>query len=121
MKVMVLVKAPPETETDNTWANAAQERAARDAMDNFNDELVKAGIRLAVGGLHSSSAGARIEFNGNKVSVIEGSSTEAKELVIGFWIWQVRSMEEAVAWAKRCPSPLGGDLAVLELRPIHGD
>ena len=121
MKVMVLVKAPPETEAGDTWANAEQERAARDAMDNFNDELVKAGIRLEVGGLHQSGKGARIEFNGNNISVIDGPFTEAKELVIGFWIWQVRSMEEAVAWAKRCPSPLGGDRAVLELRPIHGN
>lgn len=121
MKVMVLVKASPETENIDTWANAQEERAAREAMDHFNDELVKAGVRLEVGGLHETSKAARIEFNADKVSVIDGPFTEAKELVIGFWIWQVRSMEEAVAWAKRCPSPLGGDRAVLELRPIHGD
>jgi len=120
MKVLVFVKAPPETEAGEMYKDAEQERAARDAMSNYNDELVKAGVRLAVGGLQPSSNGARINFNGDKVSVTDGPFTEAKELVIGFWIWQVRSMEEAIEWAKRCPCPLG-DVGALELRPIHGD
>lgn len=120
MKVMVMVKTTPKVEAG--VKQPVDERAARTAMDKFNDELVNAGVRLAVGGLQPSSKGARIEFTGNinnpNASVTDGPFTEAKELVAGFWIWQVRSMDEAIAWARRCPLP-DGTCHALELRPIH--
>lgn len=120
MKVMVFVKSTPEAEAG--VKRAVDEQAARAAMDRYNDELVNAGIRLAVGGLHPSTKGARIQFTGdfndNTTSVIDGPFTEAKELVAGFWIWQVRSMEEAIAWARRCPFP-DATASALELRPIN--
>lgn len=116
MKVMVFVKATPETEA--SVVGTEQESAA---MDKFNDELNAAGIILEVGGLEPSSKGARIKFTGNfdnkTVRVIDGPFTEAKELVAGFWIWEVSSMAEAIEWAKRCPTPTGAE-GVLELRPI---
>jgi hypothetical protein len=120
MKVLVLVKTTPEVEAGAR--RPVDEQAAMAAMDAYNDELVEAGVRLAVGGLHASSKGARINFTGSfnnhNASVIDGPFTETKELVAGFWIWQVRSMEEAIAWAKRCPFP-DGSASALELRPIH--
>lgn len=120
MKVLVMVKTTPEVEAG--VKQQVDEKAAMAAMDKYNDELVNAGVRLAVGGLQPSSKGARIDFagafNANKASVIDGPFTESKEIVAGFWIWQVRSMEEAIAWAKRCPFP-DGYCHALELRPIH--
>jgi hypothetical protein len=116
MKVMVFVKVTAETE-----AGVLETEQEAAAMDKFNEELNKAGIVLEIGGLLPSSKSARIHFTGKfdnkKVSVIDGPFTETKELVAGFWIWQVRSMEEAIEWAKRCPTPTGSD-GVLELRPI---
>jgi hypothetical protein len=88
-----------------------------DEMGKYNEELVKAGVMLAGEGLHPSSKGARIDFSGGKRTVTDGPFAETKELVAGFWLWQVRSMDEAIEWAKRCPDPMdeGG---VLELRPV---
>jgi hypothetical protein len=86
-------------------------------MGKFNEELVKAGVMLEGEGLHPSSKGARIKFSGSKRTVVDGPFAETKELVAGFWIWQVRSKEEAIEWAKRCPNPTGAD-GELEIRQI---
>jgi hypothetical protein len=88
-----------------------------EAMEKYNEELVKAGIMLAGDGLKPSKFGKRIHFNGAKRSVTDGPFAETKELVAGYWIWQVRSMEEAVEWAKRCPNPMPGP-SDLEIRPL---
>ncbi len=87
-------------------------------MGNYNEELVKAGIMLDGEGLHPSSKGKRIKFSGGKRTVVDGPFAETKELVAGYWVWQVRSMEEAVEWARRCPDPMPGEDAELEIRPI---
>jgi hypothetical protein len=115
MKVMVAVKA-----TKNSEAGVMPNEKLLAAMGKYNEELVKAGIMLAGEGLHPSSKGKRIKFSGNKRTVVDGPFTETKELIAGFWIWQVRSMEEAVEWARRCPNPMPGEEAELELRPIFG-
>ena len=86
-------------------------------MGNFNEELVKAGIMLAGEGLHPSSKGAKVKFAGDKRTVVDGPFSEAKELIAGFWIWQVRSMDEAIEWAKRCPNPTGEE-SELEIRQV---
>ena len=88
-----------------------------EAMGKYNDELIKAGIMLAGDGLKPSKFGKRVHFDGTKRSVTDGPFAETKELVAGFWIWQVRSMEEAIEWAKRCPNPMPGP-SELEIRPI---
>jgi hypothetical protein len=88
------------------------------AMGRYNEELVKAGIMLAGEGLHPSSRGKRIRFSGTARTVTDGPFAETRELIAGFWLWQVRSMEEAVEWARRCPSPMPGEESVLELRPV---
>jgi hypothetical protein len=87
------------------------------AMGKYNEELVKAGIMLAGEGLQPSSKGARVQFSGTKRTVVDGPFTEAKELVAGFWMWQCRSLDEAIEWAKRCPNPTGED-GVLEIRQV---
>ena len=87
------------------------------AMQEYNEEAVKAGVLLAAEGLAPTSKGARVKFSGAKRTVVDGPFTETKELVAGFWIWQVRSMDEAIEWAKRCPNPTGEESA-LELRPV---
>jgi hypothetical protein len=112
MRVMVLVKATPETEA----GQMPSEKLLTD-MGKFNEELVKAGIMLAGEGLHPSSKGKRIHFSGDKRMVIDGPFSETKELVSGFWIWQVKSMEEAVEWVKRCPNPTGGE-SEIEIRKV---
>jgi hypothetical protein len=86
-------------------------------MGKFNEELVKAGILLAGEGLHPSSKGARVRFNGKNRTVIEGPFAETKELVAGFWLWQVKSMEEAIEWVRRCPNPMEGE-SEIEIRPV---
>jgi hypothetical protein len=86
-------------------------------MGEFNEELVKAGIMLAGEGLHASSKGKRVKFSGATRTVIDGPFTETKELIAGFWLWQVRSMEEAVEWAKRCPNPTGAE-GEIEIRQV---
>ena len=87
-------------------------------MGKFNEELVKAGIMLAGDGLKPSSKGKRVRFSGGKKTVIDGPFAETKELVAGFWIWQVKSMEEAVEWVKRCPDPMPGEESEIEIRPV---
>ncbi len=113
MKVMVIVKA-----TKNSEAGIMPSEALLAAMGKYNEELVKAGIMLAGEGLHPSVRGKRIEISGSKRDVVDGPFAETKELVAGFWIWQVRSMEEAVEWARRCPEPMPGEEAELEIRPV---
>ena len=113
MRFMVIVKASEATE--NGVLPTEQELTE---MGAFNEELVKAGVMLAGEGLHPSSKGARVRFDkdGNS-SVVDGPFAETKELIAGFWIWQVRDMDEAIEWARRCPNPTGEE-SVLELRPI---
>jgi hypothetical protein len=117
MRVMVIVKATKESEEQDT--PLAMEGAAEmfEAMGKYNEELVKAGIMLAGDGLKPSKVGKRIHFSGADRSVTDGPFAETKELVAGFWIWQVRSMDEAVEWAKRCPNPMPGP-SDLEIRPF---
>ena len=112
MRFIVMVKATPESE-----AGVLPSRELLTEMGKFNEELVKAGVMLEGEGLHPSSKGARIKFSGSKRTVVDGPFAEAKELVAGFWIWQARSMEEAIEWAKRCPNPTGAE-GELEIRQI---
>jgi hypothetical protein len=109
---MVLVKATEESEAG---VMPGEELLA--AMGNYNEELVKAGVMLAGEGLHPSVKGARVQFSGEKRSVVDGPFAETRELIAGFWLWQVASMEEAIAWARRCPNPTGGE-SVLEIRQV---
>ena len=115
MKVMVMVKA-----TDESEAGAMPSQALLEAMGKFNEDLVNAGVMLAGEGLHPSSRGARVAFDGPQRRVIDGPFTETRELVAGFWLWQVRSMEEAIEWARRCPNPMPED-SELEIRPVFED
>jgi len=112
MRVMVLVKADKNTE-----AGVMPSEELLTAMGKYNEELVKAGIMLAGEGLHPSAKGARVKFSGAKRTVVDGPFAEAKELVAGFWLWQVRSMDEAIEWAKRCPNPTGAE-SELEIRQV---
>ena len=112
MRVMVIVKATKESE-----AGGMPSKELIEAMGKYNEELVKAGIMLAGDGLKPSSAGKRVRFSGTKRTVIDGPFAETKELIAGYWIWQVRSMEEAVEWLKRCPNPMLGESDV-EIRPF---
>ena len=112
MRVMVIVKATKDSE-----AGIMPSKELIDAMGKYNEQLVKAGIMLAGDGLKPSSKGKRVRFSGEKRTVIDGPFTETKELIAGFWIWQVRSMEEAVEWLKRCPNPMPGESEV-EIRPF---
>ena len=114
MRVMVIVKA-----TKNSEAGALPSEQLLTDMMNFNDQLVKAGVMLAGDGLRPSSQGKRVRFAAGKKTVIDGPFAETKELVAGFWIWQVRSMDEALEWAKRCPHPMPGEDAELEIRPFY--
>ena len=100
MRVMVIVKATKDSE-----AGVLPDERLLTEMGNYNEELVKAGIMLAGEGLQPTSKGKRVRFSGDKRTVIDGPFTETKELIAGFWLWQVRSMEEAVEWVKRCPNP----------------
>src|SRR5215470_9918390 len=112
MRVMMIVKA-----TNDSEAGVMPTKELLAAMLNYNEELVKAGIMLAGDGLKPSSKGKRVRFSGSKRTVVDGPFAETKELVAGYWIWQVRSMEEAVEWLKRCPNPMPGDSEV-EIRPF---
>jgi hypothetical protein len=112
MRVMVIVKA-----NKNSEAGVMPSQKLLTEMGKFNEELIKAGVLLAADGLHPSSKGKRVRFSGDKRTVIDGPFTETKELIAGFWLWQVRSMEEAVEWVKRCPSPHEGD-SEIEIRPV---
>ncbi len=112
MKVMVLVKATKESE-----AGVMPSEQLLTDMGKYNEELVKAGVLLAAEGLHPSSKGVRIQFSGTNRTVTDGPFTETKELVAGFWLWQVKSMEEAIEWVKRCPNPMPGE-SEIEIRPV---
>ena len=112
MRVMVIVKATPQSEAGEMPSTELLE-----AMGRYNDELMKAGVMLAGEGLLPSAKGRRVRFSGAERTVTDGPFAETKELVAGFWLWQVRSMDEAVEWARRCPNPMpdGGEL---EIRPV---
>src|SRR5947207_724604 len=112
MRVMVMVKATPESEAGELPSTEMLE-----AMGKYNEELAKAGIMLAGEGLQPSSKGHRVRFSGAGRSVVDGPFTESKELIAGFWLWEVRSMEEAVEWVKRCPNPHEGE-AEIEIRQV---
>jgi len=110
---MVIVKA-----TKNSEAGVMPSEKLLADMGKFNEELVKAGVMLAGDGLHPSSKGKRVRFSGGKKGVVDGPFAETKELVAGFWIWQVKSMEEAVEWVRRCPDPMPGEESEIEIRPV---
>ncbi|MEO6192102.1 MAG: YciI family protein [Thermoanaerobaculia bacterium] len=112
MKFMIIMKANKDTE-----AGVMPSERALTEMGNFNEELVKAGIMLAGEGLHPSSKGARVKFSGGKQTVTDGPFAEAKELVAGFWMWEVKSKEEAIEWVKRIPNPDNTDFEV-EIRQV---
>ena len=112
MRVMVLVKATPESEAGELPSTELLE-----AMGKYNEELVKAGIMLAGEGLQPSSKGARVRFKGSERSVVDGPFAETKELIAGFWLWEVRSLEEAIEWVKRCPNPMEGE-SEIEIRQV---
>jgi hypothetical protein len=112
MRVMVIVKASKESE-----AGAMPDEKMLTDMGNFNDELIKAGVMEAGEGLHPTSKGKRVKFSGASRTVVDGPFVETKELIAGFWIWKVASMDEAVAWARRCPNPHPSD-SELEIRQI---
>ena len=116
MRVMVLVKATEDSEKG--FARTTETMAAMEAMGKFNDELRSAGILRMVDGLKPSSVGKRIAFDGPGRTVIDGPFAQPRELVAGFWLWEVKDMDEAVAWAKRCPNPMPGP-SELEIRPLY--
>jgi len=113
MRVMVIIKASPESEKPDFMPDPQ----LMAEMGKFNEELIKAGIVLAMDGLHPSSKGARVKFSGKSTTVVDGPFTEAKELIAGFWLWQVKSLEEAIEWVKRCPNPHGVD-SEIEIRQV---
>ena len=117
MRVMVIVKATKESEAENNPFDMKGAAEMFEAMGKFNEELIQAGIMLAGDGLKPSKFGKRIHFDGTRRSVTDGPFAETKELVAGFWIWQVRSLDEAVEWARRCPNPMPGP-SDLEIRPL---
>ena len=113
MRVMVIVKA-----TKNSEAGVMPSEKLLTEMGKFNEELVKAGVMLAGDGLHPSSKGKRVQFSGGKKRVVDGPFAETKELIAGYWIWQVKSIEEAVEWVRRCPDPMPGEESEIEIRPV---
>src|SRR5215216_7191779 len=112
MRFMVIVKATKESE-----AGVMPSQELLEAMGRFNEELVKAGVMLEGEGLAPSSKGARVRFSGSQRTVIDGPFAETKELIAGYWIWQVQSLDEAIEWVKRCPNPMEGE-SEIEIRPI---
>ncbi len=112
MRFMILVKA-----TKNSEAGVLPDEKLLTAMGKYNEELAKAGVLLAAEGLQPSSKGARVRFSGNKRTVIDGPFAETKELIAGFWLWQVKSKEEAIEWVKRCPNPFPGE-SEIEIRQV---
>lgn len=115
MRVMVMIKANADSESGNLPENSEKMLAE---MGAFNDELVKAGVMMAGEGLHPSSKGVRVLFSGDRRTVVDGPFAETKELIAGFWIWKVKTLEEAIEWAKKCPGDPNGGEGQLELRPI---
>ncbi|AJX35438.1 YciI family protein [Burkholderia oklahomensis] len=112
MRVMVIIKATNESEAGKMPGTELLE-----AMGKFNEALVKAGVMLAGEGLHPSAKGKRVRFSGSARTVIDGPFAETKELIAGFWLWKVASMDEAVEWVRRCPNPMEGE-SVIEIRPL---
>ena len=113
MRFMILVKADKNSE-----AGVLPDEKLLTEMGKFNEELVKAGVMLAGEGLQPSSKGARVKFSGSKRTVIDGPFAETKELIAGFWLWQVKSKEEAIEWVKRCPNPFPGSESEIEIRQL---
>jgi hypothetical protein len=113
MRVMVIIKA-----TKSSEAGALPSEKLLAEMGKYNEELVKAGVMLAGEGLHPSSKGKRVAFSGGKKTVVDGPFAETKELIAGFWLWQVKSMDEALEWVRRCPDPMPGEESVIEIRPV---
>ena len=113
MRFMVIVKATAESEKEG----ALPDPQMLQEMGKYNEELIKAGIVLAMDGLHPSRKGARVKFSGKSRTVVDGPFSETKELVAGFWIWQVKSLEEAIEWVKRCPNPHNGE-SEIEIRQV---
>jgi len=112
MRVMVIVKATKDSE-----AGVMPDEKLLTEMGNYNEELVRAGVMLAGEGLHPSSRGARVRFSGAQRTVIDGPFAETKELIAGFWLWQVKSLEEAIEWVRRCPNPMPGE-SEIEIRQV---
>ena len=112
MKFMIIVKAD-----QNSEAGVMPSKELLTKMGKFNEELVKAGVMLAGEGLHPSSKGARVRFNGDQRTVIDGPFAETKELIAGFWMWRVKSLQEAIDWVKRCPNPMPGE-SFIEIRQV---
>jgi hypothetical protein len=113
MRFMIIIKASQDSE-----AGIMPGTELLTAMGNYNEELAKAGILLAGEGLQPSSKGARVRFSGDKPTVFDGPFAETKELIAGFWLWQVKSKEEAIEWVKRCPNPMPGTEAEIEIRQV---
>lgn len=113
MRVMVIIKATPRSE-----AGEMPSEALLTAMGQYNQALVEAGVMLAGEGLKPSSNAKRVRFADGKKTVVDGPFAETKELIAGFWLWQVSSMDEALEWARRCPDPMPGEAAELEIRPV---
>ncbi len=113
MRVMVIIQATKKSEA----GEMPSERLLTE-MGKYNEELVKAGVMLGGEGLHPSSLGKRVRFGSGKKTVVDGPFVETKELIAGFWLWQVKSMEEAVEWVRRCPDPMPGEEAVIEIRRV---
>ena len=113
MRFMIIIKASLDSE-----AGVMPSQELLTAMGNYNEELAKAGILLAGEGLHPSRKGARVRFSGDKRTVIDGPFIETRELIAGFWLWQVKSKEEAIEWVKRCPNPMPGTEAEIEIRQV---
>ncbi|WP_163998413.1 YciI family protein [Pyxidicoccus caerfyrddinensis] len=112
MRFMILIKADKNSE-----AGVMPDEKLMTEMGKFNEELVKAGVMLAGEGLHPSSKGARVRFSGTQRTVIDGPFSETKELIAGFWLWEVKSKQEAIEWVKRCPNPMGGE-SEIEIRQV---
>jgi hypothetical protein len=110
---MVIVKATKSSEA----GEMPSEKLLAD-MGKYNEDLVKAGVMLAGEGLHPSSKGKRVVFSGGKKSIVDGPFAETKEIIAGFWLWQVRSIDEAIEWVRRCPEPMPGEEATIEIRPV---
>jgi len=113
MRFMILVKASADSE-----AGQMPSEELLSAMGNFNEELAKAGVLVEADGLHPSSKGARVRFSGDQRTVIDGPFIETKELIAGYWVWEVESKEQAIEWVKRCPNPMPGTEAEIEIRQI---
>ncbi|RON10240.1 dehydrogenase [Pseudomonas brassicacearum] len=113
MRFMIIIKASKDSE-----AGVMPTQELLTAMGNYNEELVKAGILIGGEGLHPSSKGTRVRFSGEKRTVIDGPFAETKELIAGYWLWQVKSKQEAIDWVKRCPNPMPGTEAEIEIRQV---